>query len=136
MQPEKVAEVRGWLGKANEDLRSARVDLEATPPILGDALFHCQQAVEKALKGFLTAHDRPFRKTHDIDVLAADCEAIDRRLAPLLLRARELTPYAWRFRYPGDPQEPTEAEAADAMARAAEVVHTVEQALPAPMRSA
>lgn len=50
--------------RAQEDLRGAEIDLAAAPPLLGDATFHCQQAVEKALKGFLTWHDRVFRKTH------------------------------------------------------------------------
>ena len=29
------------------------------------------------MKGFLTAHDRIFRKTHDLDELASACEAVD-----------------------------------------------------------
>jgi hypothetical protein len=32
-----------------------------------DALFYAQQAVEKAMKRFLAAHDLAFRKTHDLD---------------------------------------------------------------------
>jgi hypothetical protein len=43
----------------------ARIDLAASPPLIGDALFHCQQAAEKGMKGFLTMHDRIFQKTHD-----------------------------------------------------------------------
>jgi HEPN domain-containing protein len=50
MSPDKLAEARGWLTKAKEDLRGAEVDLGASPPLSGDALFHCQQAAEKALK--------------------------------------------------------------------------------------
>ena len=52
--PVKTADTRAWLEKASMDLRSARVDLEATPPIVGDALFHCQQAIEKTIKAMLT----------------------------------------------------------------------------------
>ncbi len=74
MSPDKFSEIRGWLVKALDDVRGAEVDLAANPPLSGDALFHCQQAVEKALKGFLTFHDRPFRKTHDLDELATACE--------------------------------------------------------------
>lgn len=36
------------------------------------------------MKGFLTAHDRVFRKTHDLDELASACEAVDSTLNPLL----------------------------------------------------
>jgi len=52
MQPDKAAVVRGWLGKAANDLRGARIDLDAVPPLIEDALFHCQQAAEKAIKDF------------------------------------------------------------------------------------
>lgn len=40
----RVAETREWLQKAALDLRGARIDLDARPPLLEDALFHCQQA--------------------------------------------------------------------------------------------
>ena len=50
------------------------------PPLIEDALFHCQQAAEKAMKAFLTAHDTAFRKTHDLDELAATREESDASL--------------------------------------------------------
>lgn len=42
MQPEKVKEVRAWFRKATNDLRGADIDLAASPPLIEDALFHCQ----------------------------------------------------------------------------------------------
>ena len=48
--PVRVADTRAWLEKAEQDLRSAQADLAFAPPVVGDAVFHCQQAVEKALK--------------------------------------------------------------------------------------
>jgi len=68
--PVRAADTRAWLSKAQQDLRAAALDLTASPPLLEDTLFHCQQAVEKALKALLTWHDRPFRKTHDLVELA------------------------------------------------------------------
>jgi hypothetical protein len=62
-----VAETRSWLERAGKDLRAAQHALTASPALLEDALFHCQQAVEKTLKAFLTWHGRPFRKTHKSD---------------------------------------------------------------------
>ena len=53
-ESERAADTRAWLSKAEADLRGATVDLAADPPLLEDALFHCQQAAEKALKAFLT----------------------------------------------------------------------------------
>lgn len=64
--PVKIEETRSWFRKAGDDLRAASVDVEAEPPLLEDALFHCQQAVEKAMKGFLAWHDQPFGKTHSL----------------------------------------------------------------------
>jgi len=58
--PVRVADTRAWFVKANNDLRATEVDLAATPPLVEDALFHCQQAVEKAITGLLTWHDIPF----------------------------------------------------------------------------
>lgn len=51
MQPEKAAVVRGWMTKAAGDLRGACIDLDADPPFVEDALFHCQQAAEKSPQG-------------------------------------------------------------------------------------
>ena len=131
MSPDKFAEIRGWLVKADDDLRGAEIDLAASPPLSGDALFHCQQAVEKALKGFLTLHDRPFRKTHDLDELATECEQLDHSLVRVLDRARDLTPFAWRFRYPGDDEPPPAAEIVEALALAKDVVEEIRLRLPA-----
>ena len=75
--PARIAGVREWLQRAPLDLRGARIDLEARPPLLEDALFHCQQIVEKSLKGFLAWHDVPFRKTHSLEELGTGCERID-----------------------------------------------------------
>ena len=67
--PARVGETREWLQKASLDLRGAQIDLAADPPLLEDALFHCQQTVEKTLKAFLAWHDQPFRKTHSLEEL-------------------------------------------------------------------
>lgn len=53
--PRRAEDTRAWLLKAEDDLRGATIDLGAEPPLLGDAAFHCQQAVEKSLKAFLDA---------------------------------------------------------------------------------
>ena len=68
MEPDQVliANTREWLLRAKEDLDNAQLDLTATPPFVRDALFHCQQVVEKAMKALLTWHDSAFRKTHTL----------------------------------------------------------------------
>jgi len=133
MHAEKVAEVRAWLQKAANDLRGANIDLEASPPLIEDALFHCQQAVEKAMKGFLAAHDRIFRKTHDLDELAMACESIDPSLSEILDRARDLTVFAWLFRYPGETEVPSAAEAKENLATASQAYDAIRLRLPQEM---
>jgi len=133
MSPEKEreAEVKEWLTKAALDLRGARIDLAADPALPEDALFHCQQAVEKAFKAFLTWHDAPFRKTHSIEEIGRACSAIDASLDGVVDEAVPLTEYAWAFRYPGAPNVPERGEAHAALDVAQRAVRAVVAKLPA-----
>ena len=72
------------------------------------------------LKGFLTWNGRAFRKTHNLIELGEQCAQIDPSLEPPLRKAAPLTEYAWKYRYPGEPEPPTreEVELALAVARA------------------
>lgn len=132
MQPDKAAVVRGWLGRAANDLRGAHIDLDATPPLIEDALFHCQQAAEKTLKGYLTSHDKPFKKTHDLDELSRPCLEVDSTLRGVVQPAIPLTIFAWEFRYPGDAQVPSMTEARSALGIAEALYQAVLQRLPQP----
>jgi HEPN domain-containing protein len=130
----RIVETRSWLARASSDLRAADHEFTARPPLLDDIVFHTQQAVEKALKGFLAWHDRPFRKTHDLVELGQACVDLDQTLETLLRRAAPLTEYAWRFRYPGDPDEPSEDEARSALALAREVCSEILARVPSEAR--
>ena len=121
--PTRLADTRAWLARAHDDLRGAEIDLAALPPLLGDVTFHCQQAVEKTLKGYLTWHDHGFRKTHDLTELGGACVELDPSLEGR--RAATLTEYAWRYRYPGEPNAPEETEARDALALARVVISEI-----------
>ena len=118
----RAAETRAWLAKSRFDLRCAETDLQAVPPLVEDVLFHCQQAAEKAMKGFLTWHDATFARTHDLRRLVDACVAIDASLEPALAESAPLSEFAWRFRYPGEPFEPSLGEAAEALRIACSVV--------------
>jgi HEPN domain-containing protein len=134
LDPERVAEARGWLAKAEEDLRAADFERTAQPPLSSDIVFHSQQAAEKAMKGFLAWHDRPFRKTHNLVEVGEACAAADSTLEQLLRRAAPLTEYAWKFRYPGEPELPTVEEAEAALALAREVYDAILDRLPPEVR--
>ena len=71
--PVRLEETSAWLNKARKDLWRAQAVLTLDPPDTEDCLFHCQQAVEKALKSFLVWRDRPGRKTHDLVELTRLC---------------------------------------------------------------
>ena len=128
--PALAAEVRAWLSKAAKDLAAADYELRADPPFVEDIVFHSQQAAEKSLKAFLSWHVIPFRKTHNLVELGEACSQIDQNLESLLRSAAPLTEYAWKFRYPGDPVEPSAQEAADALAVARAVFEAVLSRLP------
>ena len=132
--PVLVAETKAWLRKATVDLRAAQHDLSASPPLLADTAFHAQQAVEKTFKAFLMWHGAPFRKTHSLEELGEQCLDLDPTLLELVDKAVPLTEYAWRFRYPGDPEEPLRSEAEEALAIAKMVVDAVKLRLPAEVR--
>src|SRR5205807_1235816 len=57
---------REWLRKAESDRRVARKVIHFRPPEYDVACFHCQQAVEKYLKGLLNERGLPVPKTHDL----------------------------------------------------------------------
>ena len=128
--PVLVAETKAWLHKATLDLRAAEHDLTASPPLFADAVFHCQQAVEKALKAFLMWHNIPFRKTHSLEELGEQCLDLDQTIKSLIDRAVPLTEYAWKFRYPGEPEEPSREEAQEALELAREMFEAVIGRLP------
>lgn len=132
--PARVADTRSWLTKADTDCRAAAFELTAKPPFAADVVFHAQQAAEKALKGYLAWHDVPFRKTHDLAEIGRQCVEIDSSLEPLLARAARLTEYAWKFRYPGAPDDPTREEAEKALAQAREVLEAILGRLPPEVR--
>ena len=91
-----------------------------------EALFHCQQAAEKAPKAFLTFHEIAFRKTHDLGDLSPECVELDDSLRLAITQAEGLTRYAWQFRFPGAPYDPDSTEAQTGLQKAEAVLREVE----------
>lgn len=121
--------VTGWLVKARHDLDSAKKLGEGDEPIFDTAIYHCQQAAEKALKGYLVHCDQPFDKTHDLNVLVKAAMPFQARFSDLLDAAVELTPYATEYRYPGA-EDPEPAEFEQAFRRARQFLEFVLSLLP------
>jgi len=133
MPPElgKGKETSLWLEKALEDLKSARILFRANEPTQWhQVLFFCQQVAEKAMKGFLTWHGVKFRWTHDLVEVGKQCTDIDVSIESDISSVKDLTDYAWEFRYPGEDEEPTKGEAESGMIRAEKFVFAILSRLP------
>ncbi len=133
--PARLTDTRAWLAKAKMDLDAAAFELTAVPPFTADVVFHAQQAAEKSLKGYLAWHDVPFRKTHNLTEIGKQCVELEPALSTLLAQASGLTEYAWKFRYPGEPEEPALAEAEGALATARDVYEAIVARLREEIRS-
>ena len=130
VDPILLYNTREWLRRAKEDLDAAALVLTVPSPLIRTALFHSQQAVEKAMKAFLTWHDAAFREVHNLEELGESCIRLDSTLASSVTRVTVLTKYAVRFRYPGAPYEPDVEEAQESLGLAQEFVEVVLAKLP------
>ncbi|MBL7163611.1 MAG: HEPN domain-containing protein [Anaerolineales bacterium] len=126
----KYALVRNWLIKALHDLATARKLASDPDPYLDTAIFHCQQAAEKALKGFLVFHDQRFDKTHDLRTIIRLATPFDDTFSSFIEIGELLTPYAVIFRYPGDVMEPSPSEFKQAFNAAEDLYNFVLSVLP------
>ena len=97
------------LEEAQKLLRVAKADREVFAYLkpathLRDAivLFHAQQAIEKAIKAILTAHEIPFGRTHNLLALAALLAENGIATPETPDEVAALNPYAVLFRYDDD----------------------------------
>ena len=128
--------VRSWLVKADSDLRSARALAGLAEPATDTAVYHCQQAAEKALKGYLAFRDQPLARTHDLERLIELATELESTFAPLEVQADTLNPYATAFRYPDTLGVlfPSELEVATAIEHAQTIFDFVLARLPTEVR--
>ena len=115
-EPFKTLAMR-WFKKAENDLLNVRNNLDAERYSTDTVCFHCQQAAEKYLKGFLAWHQIPFAKTHDLAALLQQLkdlvgEEANHLLSSILL----LDDYSVSIRYPQEYEsEPDEEEVREAL---------------------
>ncbi len=114
----RLDEIREWLQKAKNDLLSAQILMKHDPPVLDTASFHCQQAVEKALKAFLVWKGVSFDKVHSLAYFLDLCEFQEPEFSAFRERAEALAPYAIEIRYPGAVVEISQGEAEEALSTA------------------
>jgi HEPN domain-containing protein len=121
--------VRAWMAKARSDLGTARKVASGPDAYLDTAIYHCQQAAEKAIKALLVRHDLRFEKIHDLEVLISRAVPVAPGLSQMLDQADRLTPYAVLYRYPGEQLVPNAEEFAAALSAAEEIVACIESLL-------
>ena len=56
-----------WIAKAKRDLEAAKRMIVCVDPLLDTGAYHCQQAAEKALKGWLTFRIRTIARVWKCD---------------------------------------------------------------------
>lgn len=125
-----LALTSAWLQRACRDLAAARKLGSGADPFPDIAVCHCQQAAEKASKGFLLWREIPFSKTHDLRFLVQTAANEDPDFKECESTAELLTPYATQFRYPGESPVPSEEELQTALSAAEEILGFVLTRLP------
>lgn len=89
------------IGKADNDLKAVKYLLAVEDAPLDVVSFHCQQAVEKYLKAYLTWVDVRVGKTHDLASILNLCIEKDEEFEKLdREKISKLTIYAVEIRYP------------------------------------
>lgn len=131
MDDQRLELAHAWLQKSLNDLENARIVSEVTDGPLDTAIYHCQQAAEKAIKGFLISREIAFGKTHDLAKLVLQATAVDLAFSQLQADAEELTPFAVLYRYPGEQgfTAPTKEEFESALKAANRFVSFIQQLL-------
>ncbi len=130
MDEAKQELVRSWLRKAASDLAAARLLGASSPAILDAAMYHCQQAAEKALKAYLVFYGESVPKSHDLGLLLDRATAIEPVLETWRDMADRLTPLATLYRYPQVTDDPLPGEFDEALDDATTIVSQMITLLP------
>ena len=113
-----------WFQKAENDLLNVENNLRAPRYPADTVCFHCQQAAEKYMKGFLAWHKVPFVKAHDLLELLKQVMQITNTAEELSSSLLVLDQYAVQIRYPQEYEEMPGAEEVRAAVTAAHTVRT------------
>ncbi|MBN2859383.1 MAG: HEPN domain-containing protein [Sphaerochaetaceae bacterium] len=87
---------------ACDDLEVAIILSEGRPLKHEIICFHCQQAAEKSLKGYLLKQDITPPRTHDLERLVQLCIPFEHEFEDILDEADSLTDYGVTVRYPAE----------------------------------
>jgi HEPN domain-containing protein len=122
------AVVGEWIRSAELDRRAMAACLALDPPVPEVAAFHCQQAAEKILKGFLVLAQQRFRRTHDLEELGGQVKQLFPAVAGLVDQAASWTSWNIAYRYPGE-EAGQPSPSSEQLAQASQVVALMATAL-------
>ena len=89
-----------WQRLADMDLNSARYLLNMRPIPLEIICYHCQQAAEKYLKGYIVLKGKNPPKIHDLDELLKLCLSFSDAFQDIADECSDLTVFGVQPRYP------------------------------------
>ena len=95
----QLLDVQEWFMIADEDLDSAKFLTNKHPKPLEIICYHCAQAVEKYLKGFLEYNDVIPEKTHNLLKLLDKSIEIDESLKEIMRECELINKFTNQIRY-------------------------------------
>ena len=90
-----------WLDRAGEDILCANLLMESDP-CYNNAAFHCQQAIEKALKAYILFHTGLLPDGHNLTWLCKKASSIHSSFKQYLEMSTALNRCYIETRYPAD----------------------------------
>jgi len=115
-----------WLRRAKSNLKRARAGKSSEDIVYEDLCFDAQQAAEKSLKALLVKLNKPFPRTHSIEMLLKLIEEMGTEIPEDINQVRILTGYAVDSRYPGIYEPVSEEEYNEAVTLAGMVFDWVD----------
>jgi HEPN domain-containing protein len=121
---------REWLNRAKANL--ARAGQVSPDCYLEDLCFDAQQAAEKAIKAVFIHRGLQFPYIHNLERLLRFLSQGGVKVPKYVLRADDLTPFAFESRYPGQTPPVTQRRYRRAVRIAESVVHWAEHQIAKP----
>ncbi|HBY57284.1 MAG TPA: DNA-binding protein [Candidatus Atribacteria bacterium] len=129
-EKKKMNFVHKWLQKAESDIKVSRTLLEVEDSQTDAICFHCQQAIEKYFKAYLTFKNIRVKKIHDLEVLLDMCIEKDKDFENLDRdKISDLSYFAVEVRYPDEFYIPSIEEARDCLEIATKIREFILQKL-------
>ncbi len=122
-ESDKLVEL--WIQKAEHDLGTAILIFNNIPDYYDTLGFHCQQAVEKFLKAYLTKNSIKFKPRHNLSYLLdliSQYEIIDENMYN---KTDKLEQYAVELRYPDVVIYPTKTEIEELVRDTIEIINII-----------